>query len=256
MCKVKDCDRVSKYKSQDVCQMHYFRYMRNGVYNTIRTHRDKYTSDNGYVFVRDDNHRFVNKSGYVEEHRKVFYEANKDKELSCEFCGKFWDWRPHKDHIDHIDEVRGNNNISNLRALCNGCNTKRTKVDYASLERSLSVTWRGETKTPEEWGRDHRIPAKGYLIRQRLSRGMSIEDAFFMEKLTYNGKLPKKKPIPPPKHTRKNSYAITIDGVTKTPSEWSRHPQCGVSDGTIRTRLKKGLAHEECVFGNGFVKNY
>lgn len=185
MCKVEGCERESRYISRDVCQKHYFRFMRNGTYELTRRKPKPRYMLGGYVLVYKPGHALANKGGYVPEHRQVFYDANSEKKLKCGLCGKGWGWVGRENHVDHIDEDKLNNKLSNLRSLCNGCNTKRTKIDYQSLASNTSITWGGETKTAQEWGRDSRIPAKGHLIRQRLRRGLSVDDAFFMSKKTH-----------------------------------------------------------------------
>lgn len=52
-----------------------------------------------------------------------------------------------------------------------------------------------------------------------------------------------------PQHTRKRCLAVTFNGETKTPEEWSRHPLVKVAGSTIIFRLKKGMTAEEALFG-------
>ena len=71
----------------------------------------------------------------------------------------------------------------------------------------------------------------------------------FGEKITHNGNEPKPYvPITNALHERKNSIAITIDGVTKTAKEWSRDDRCMVSDTAIRFRIKAGWNPADAVF--------
>ncbi|EDJ2117581.1 HNH endonuclease [Salmonella enterica subsp. enterica serovar Kentucky] len=52
-----------------------------------------------------------------------------------------------------------------------------------------------------------------------------------------------------PSHTRKNSHAITFNGETKTPAEWSRDPRVSIAGNTILFRLRKGMSVEQALFG-------
>jgi len=187
MCKVDGCSRDSDYYKQDVCQKHYFRFMRNGTYDKIRKRKNfSAMTPNGYLRVYYPEHDLSTKDGFVFEHRAIFYDDNKLEDLCCDFCGVDWSFRPYYDHVDHIDENKLNNDLPNLRPLCNSCNTGRTKITQHKLKNNISITWFGETKTPQEWGRDERIPVSGWCIRQRLSRDYSIEDALFSKKKTHN----------------------------------------------------------------------
>ena len=157
-----------------------------GTKKRARHKKYKRTHTKGYILLNIPNHPLVQANGYVYEHRYVFHNHFKDSELSCELCGAPWLWRTYKDHIDHIDEDKSNNHIGNLRPLCNACNVGRTEKIRHKRKGSSAIEWNGEVKTPEEWGSDDRIPAKGHLIRQRLKRGCSVSDAFFMKKKTHN----------------------------------------------------------------------
>lgn len=53
----------------------------------------------------------------------------------------------------------------------------------------------------------------------------------------------------PPAHVRnKRAIAITFDGETKTPHEWSRDPRVNVSGGQIRIRKKAGMSDFDALF--------
>lgn len=187
-CKINNCKNKIMYKKAQLCQKHYFRFMRYGTYDLTRIGkgRDKFITPNGYVKILAFGHVLADKNNYAFEHRIVFYKKNQDKELCCEFCGKYWDWRSHKDHVDHVDNNPQNNHITNLRALCNACNTRRSRKPPHTDNGNFPIEFNGEVMTAEEWSRDERVFVSGACIRQRKSRGLSDFDALFMKKKTHN----------------------------------------------------------------------
>lgn len=53
----------------------------------------------------------------------------------------------------------------------------------------------------------------------------------------------------PPAHKRvRNALAITFEGETKTPHEWSKDPRVNLSGSQIRYRKKAGMTDEEALF--------
>lgn len=235
------------YTEQQVCQKHYFRFMRNGTYEIVRKRgRIRYQDSSGYWKLYMPDHPLSDSTGYVWEHRKIVYDRIGDTVPPCELCGKFLSWA--NAVVDHIDEVKGNNDPTNLRPLCHGCNTWRGKrIPQHQAKGRYAITFDGETKTPAEWARDPRVKVAGHTIMVRKRNGMSDHDALFSPKQTHTG-FRKPPPPPKPKHHRSNAIALTINGVTKTAMEWSREPGCTVCDGTIRMRLKQGWDHERAVF--------
>jgi hypothetical protein len=56
-------------------------------------------------------------------------------------------------------------------------------------------------------------------------------------------------PPPPPKPRFKaNACVLTIDGETKSASEWLEHPDCNISRQLLSLRLKKGWEPKRAVF--------
>lgn len=51
-----------------------------------------------------------------------------------------------------------------------------------------------------------------------------------------------------PEHTKKGRSSITLNGVTKTASEWSRDPRVNIAANTILFRLRNGMSPEEALF--------
>ena len=118
-------------------------------------------------------------NGYIYEHRFVFHDKFKGKELSCVKCGADWLWRTYLDHIDHVDKDKSNNSISNLRPLCNSCNVQRTRKIKSEAKNAIPITYSGKTLTASEWAREDGVNVSGYLIRYRIKAGWSVYDSLF-----------------------------------------------------------------------------
>jgi 5-methylcytosine-specific restriction endonuclease McrA len=224
--------------------MHYFRRMRYGTFElTRKPGRERFIRSDGYVMVHARGHRFASlRNHYAFEHRVVAYAKYGDTLPDCGLCGIPLDWSIAV--IDHIDEVRTNNAPSNLRPLCWKCNIQRTERLGISYPNALAVEFNGKTLTPTEWAREPGVKVHGATIRKRLQMGATPEQAIYGAKITHNGNLPPKRPPPAPKHTRRNSVNIGIDGELKTSAEWSRDSRCEVSDATLRNRVKGGWPHD------------
>lgn len=263
-CSVAGCDRDAQYKEKRLCQKHYFRLRRNGDFELqldkkrrelgfSRVYRVTMPGK-GYQRVYEPSHPLADKSGYVSEHRKVVYDRYGMELPDCEICGKPTHWDTC--HIDHKDNDVTNNQEDNLRPLCRACNTFRDYPEQYTISGHYQITFDGKTMTPTEWSRDPRVSVSHRTIVLRKKRGMSDFDALFSPKITHNGnKLtakqrndmrPRKTSA---KHERSNSVVITIDGVTATAMEWSRHPECKLSDGAIRNRIRAGMSGKDAVFG-------
>ena len=174
MCHVDGCERVAMYKAKRLCQKHYFRMMRTGSYE-LKRKIERLVTPNGYIKVLAEGHKLSDKHGYVYEHRLVLFNKYGDSELACEKCGARWLWRPYMDHVDHIDKNKQNNKASNLRPLCNGCNTKRTKIDYTKVKGlSSEVIEKLSKHRPVNLGQASRIqgitPAAISLLRIHLKK--------------------------------------------------------------------------------------
>lgn len=189
LCKIEGCGREAQYKEQGVCQKHYFRFRRNGSYDTLpRSPRAQRVEmpGKGYQRVFDPGHVLADGGGYVAEHRKIVYSRFGDTLPPCELCGAALDWKTC--HIDHIDEDVRNNTPENLRPLCRPCNTFRKYPEQHTLAGRTALTFEGVTKTPHEWSRDPRVKVASTTIRLRKAAGMSDEDALFAPKVTHRSK--------------------------------------------------------------------
>lgn len=243
-CKVEGCDRKAAYKSEAVCQKHYFRRMRYGTYNLTRSRKYRIQNPAGYQKVYEPDHALANSDGYVYEHRKVYFDQVDRCAGSCALCGRPEDWSTC--HIDHIDKDVTNNKKENLRVACRNCNIGRTVVPGVNRKGAIAITVDGKTMTAHEWAKMPGVKCVAATIRNRVAAGWSHKDAVYGEKLTHNGRVPEKKPAPP-KHTRKNAVRMTIDGETKTAAEWLRDSRCKVSERALVNRVKAGWDHREAL---------
>ena len=186
-CCIDGCNKTIAYIERQICQMHYFRFMRNGTYD--KTIKRKYRVENpaGYQKITEKEHPLSDGSGYVYEHRFVYY--NHDKDVSkCSICGTNINWKTL--HIDHIDDNVRNNDISNLRATCRNCNT--TKGRKASSLSKTFIEYRGIKLSVAEWARRDDVKVAYQTIRYRLLNGISPEDAIFGERKTHQNTITKK----------------------------------------------------------------
>lgn len=178
MCKVNGCDRKSMYKEKDLCQMHYFRLMRNGTTDLVR--KRKYRTENpaGYQVLYEPNHPLSQSGGYVYEHRKVAYEKYGENLPDCEMCGASCSWQIYTTHIDHIDRNVRNNSPENLRPLCNSCNSQRD-VDYSKRNNVAKLSVNGVTKTIMDWSRSKGVSVTAKTIKERLIKGWDSYSAVY-----------------------------------------------------------------------------
>lgn len=188
ICSVDGCDNSAMYKSAKLCQKHYFRLMRNGTTNTIRARKYRARNAAGYQLVFEPKHPLANKSGYVYEHRFVYFNEVCSSPNKCEICNTEISWDTL--HIDHKDNDVTNNKPVNLRATCRPCNTFRGSSSASMSNNPIDID--GVVMSAEEWSRQEGVKVSGKTIRNRISGGMSAYDAVFSEKKTHKNSLPSK----------------------------------------------------------------
>ena len=189
MCKVEGCARESMYKAQDVCQKHYFRFMRKGSYDLeVKSRKRRISNPAGYQKIYEPTHPLANSDGYVYEHRMVYFEEVSKTVASCDMCGSDITWG--NCHIDHKDNDVENNNADNLRAVCRPCNVFRAHTPKSMGK--MFLTANGKTLTPTAWARMPGVNVSSQTIRRRKQLGMSDHDSIFSDRVTHKSTRTKK----------------------------------------------------------------
>lgn len=184
-CKIDGCSADALYKKEQVCQKHYFRFMRYGTYGlTMKPRKLRRVHSAGYICLFIKDHPLSNSNGEVYEHRKVVFDRYGYNLPNCEMCGKATSWDPYTTHIDHINKIKSDNAQSNLRVLCNACNSQR---DYNVLDKEgvVGITINGTTKTAWEWAKEPLANHGGSSIRRRYLSGMPPWESVFGENKTH-----------------------------------------------------------------------
>ena len=189
-CKIDGCTQNARYKKDQVCQKHYFRFMRYGTYELTSVRKYRIENPAGYQKIYEPSHFLAGKDGYVYEHRFIYAQSGRQMH-SCEMCGKEIDWET--SHIDHIDNDVTNNKIDNLRAVCRGCNVFRAHT--ATSQGKIFITLGDVTLTPTAWARQPDVSVSPTTIRRRFLNGASAYDAIYGDKTTHRDSIAKKKEL-------------------------------------------------------------
>lgn len=195
-CKIEGCERECMYQKDEVCQKHYFRFMRYGTYELTRKPRNpKWDHSHGYVCLFLPDHPLASSRGDVYEHRAVLYKKYGENIPPCELCGAITTWSSRNTHVDHINEVKSDNRVENLRILCNSCNVRRANKpeNYINKAHTYTFTIDGVSLTAAQWSRVDGVKVAGNTIVRRRKQGFSDYDCIYMEKKTHNGKSAAKK---------------------------------------------------------------
>jgi hypothetical protein len=181
LCKIAACEKEARYKKAELCQMHYFRKMRNGTFDN-KPKAERYISPNGYYSIRRVGHPLADSVGMVREHRYVYFENNNKNPGSCEMCKAKIDWKTL--HIDHIDSNRKNNSPENLRALCRACNVNRERPMTAGCKHVFTIE--GLSMSAHAWARRGDVKLSGrQIIRRKKDFGWSDFDCVYKERTTH-----------------------------------------------------------------------
>ena len=179
-CKIDGCTQNARYKKDQVCQKHYFRFMRYGTYELTSVRKYRIENAAGYQKIYEPSHFLAGKDGYVYEHRFVYSKSNRQVKL-CEMCGVEITWKTV--HIDHIDNNVKNNEIDNLRPLCRACNVFR--AHNALSQGKLFITLNDITLTPTAWARQPNVNVSSLTIRRRYLSGFSAFESIYGDKITH-----------------------------------------------------------------------
>lgn len=179
-CKIAGCQKKISYKAMGVCQMHYFRWMRNGTFERLSKDKNgkvierkiRIENPKGYQLIYNPDHILAQKNGYVYEHRLVAFDKYGDTLPDCEKCGRTLSWAAYYTHIDHIDNNVRNNSPENLRPLCNGCNVKR-----GLKPRAKTFTFLGRDMTLYAISKHERCEVSYKGLKERVGNGWSAEYA-------------------------------------------------------------------------------
>jgi len=184
-CKIDGCERECMYAAQQVCQKHYFRFMRYGTYDlTMKPRKLKRNHSAGYVCLFMPEHPLANSTGEVYEHRYVMYEKYGSNTPPCELCGTSTDWNPYTTHVDHINKIKSDNRPENLRILCNACNSQRD-INPADRDSVFTITINGEKKTAYSWAKTEGAQHSGSSIKRRFNSGMDGYESVFGKNKTH-----------------------------------------------------------------------
>jgi hypothetical protein len=186
-CKVDECGKDATYKKQQVCQKHYFRFMRSGTYELTRSRKYRIQNPAGYQFLYEPEHPMTYRGGYVSEHRFVYYNEISEIVSKCALCLDPVTWDVC--HIDHIDEDVTNNDKSNLRCLCRACNVFRGHSECSLGKTFIEIN--GRELTASGWARQEGVFVTPQTITRRIRQGWSAYDAVYKKRITHHSTVTK-----------------------------------------------------------------
>lgn len=174
ICVVDGCNRHTRSKGADMCEMHYYRIRRNGHLDLTRIAKQVIINTGGYIKDFDKSHPLCDSTGYVYRHRKVLFNSNPS--MKCVHCGKLRTWADC--HVDHLDDDITNNNLNNLGISCPTCNQQRgrDKMKQSIRKRYAVHEFNGEILCLSEWA--ERLNVSPESLIWRLKHWTNKEDVF------------------------------------------------------------------------------
>lgn len=146
----------------------------------------------------------------------------------------------------NLELERINNEGNYCKENCRWATRKEQTRNRGGARATRLYTFEGKTMCIADWAKEIGITPQS--LQKRLNKGWPLELALSPEK---RDKDPSKRVIKNPNPTKgktvrnKNSKYITIDGETKTYSEWEKEK--GLSKGLISKRLQQGCTEYEAV---------
>jgi pyruvate-formate lyase-activating enzyme len=171
MCKVTGCS--GEIDRKGYCSKHYMRQWRNGTTDKIQSRKPRTIHSGGYILIDKPDHPLADSTGYVYEHRYVFYGVYGGGPFHCFWCGAPINWK--NMHIDHYDNDVKNNSIENLNPSCPQCNQSRGREKLKETWRKKAgFSYKGELRTAKELADIIGISKQSF--RNRL-KTMSLNEA-------------------------------------------------------------------------------
>lgn len=141
---------------------------------------------------------------------------------------------------------RINNNADYSKENCRWATRKEQTRNRGGKRATRFYTFNGKTMCIADWAKEIGISPQS--LQKRLNKGWPLELALSPEKRDSDPSKRVIKAVPASKGKtvrNKNNKFITINGVTKTYSEWEKEK--GLSKGLISKRLQQGCSEYDAV---------
>jgi hypothetical protein len=143
------------------------------------------------------------------------------------------------DHRMELDRI--NNEDNYCKENCRWATRKEQTRNRGGKRATRLYTFNGKTMCIADWAKEIGITPQS--LQKRLNKGWPLELALSPEKRDSDPAKRVIKTVPTSKGKtvrNKNSKFITIEGITKTYSEWEKEK--GLSKGLISKRLQQGCS--------------
>lgn len=121
-CSIDDCKNPARTREGRECEMHYYRWRRNGHFDLTDVSTEHFHSS-GYRVRKAPGHPLARQNGWVFEHRLVAFGKYGPGDQTCHWCGQSLEWP--EAVIDHLNEEKADNTPDNLVVACSPCNRAR-----------------------------------------------------------------------------------------------------------------------------------